>query len=130
MTNIQQSLFDYAQLDTETRIVVQQEDKEFDRNMGEASNSFIFACQNLGKIHEALKYKRPGFDEYCRNKKGLSRATAYKMLNVAKMCLDSGHIPIDSKEALYLLAEPSTPDEASITHLAKIVRKWFLWANK
>jgi hypothetical protein len=34
------------------------------------------------------------------------------MLNVAEMCAESAHIQIDSKEALYLLAEPSTPDEA------------------
>ena len=105
-------LFNYQQLDSETRIVVQQEDKEFDRNIGEANQSFVHACKNLPRIHDALRYKRPGFDDYCQSKPGLSRATAYKMLNVAKMCLDSGHISIESKEALYLLAAPSTPEPA------------------
>lgn len=106
------TIFDYQQLDTETRIVVQQEDKEFDRNMGEANQSFVHACKNLKRIHEALKYQRPGFVDYCQSKSGLGERTAYKMLDVAKMFADSANIQIDSREALYLLAAPSTPAEA------------------
>ncbi len=104
------TIFDYSQLDTSTRIVVQQEDKEFDRNMGEANGSFIYACKNLQRIQEALRYRRPGFAEYCNNKPGLSSSTAYRMLSVAKMFPESGNIPIQSREAIYLLAEPSTPE--------------------
>jgi hypothetical protein len=109
----QLTLFDYGELDSETRIVVQQEDKEFDENMQASGNAFIRACKNLYRIHKALKYKRPGFDEYCKGKPGLSRATAYKMLDIGKMCLESGHIPqLESREVLYLLASPSTPEAA------------------
>ena len=106
------TVFDYAQLDTSTRIIVQQEDKEFDRNMGEANGSFLYACKNLQRIQEVLRYKRPGFAEYCNNKPGLSNSTAYRMLNVAKMFPDSGNIPIQSREAIYLLADPLIPEEA------------------
>ncbi len=108
----QLALFDYSQLDAETRIVVRLNDEQFDRYMNEANTNFFYACQNLQRIHEVLRYKRPGFVEYCNSKPGLSWATAHKMLNVAKMLSDSDNIPISSKEALYLLAEPSTPDEA------------------
>lgn len=110
----QLALFDYNQLDPETCTIIQQEDKEYDRNMGESGTSFIYACKNLQRIHAALKYKRPGFVEYCNSKPGLSWGTAHKMLNVAKMLLDSDNINIDSKEALYLLAASSTPDEARV----------------
>ncbi len=106
------TLFDYGQLDMESRIVVQQEDKEFERNMGDAGNSFIEACKSLTRIHEALKYKRPGFTDYVGSKQGLSLETARKMLNVARMLPDSSNIRIASREALYLLADPSTPEEA------------------
>lgn len=101
----------YQQLDNETRVIVQREDEEFDRNMGEANTSFVHACKNLQRIHEALRYKRPGFVDYCNSKPGLAERTAYKMLDVAKMFADSANISIESKEALYLLAAPSTPDE-------------------
>ena len=80
--------------------------------MGEANGSFIYACKNLQRIQEALRYKRPGFAEYCNNKPGLSSSTAYRMLNVAKMFPDSGNISIQSREAIYLLAETSTPESA------------------
>lgn len=91
---------------------MQQEDKEFDQNMGEAGTSFIRACHNLKRIHETLKYKRPGFLEWCGSKPGLKESTAYRMMDVAKMFPDSGNILIQSKEALYLLASPSTPESA------------------
>ncbi len=93
------TVFDFSQLDTSTRIVVQQEDKEFDRNIGEANGSFIYACKNLLRIQEALKYKRPGFVDYCNGKTGLSSSTAYRMINVAKMFPESGNIPLESREA-------------------------------
>jgi len=114
MTDNQLALFDYGTLDPESRIVVQQEDKEFDHNMGDAGTSFIRACHNLRRIHEALKYKRPGFVQYCESKPGLSQKTAWKMLNVAEMLVENTNIPGASKEALYLLAAPSTPEAARL----------------
>jgi hypothetical protein len=105
-------LFNYGQLDAEARIVVQQEDKEFDRNMNESGASFLRACHNVRRIQEVLKYKRPGFVDWCDSKPGMSSSTAYKMLNVAQMFPESGNILEASKEVLYLIAAPSTPDEA------------------
>ena len=103
-------------------MVVQQADIEFDKNISEANNSFILACQNLQHIHEVLRYKRPGFEEYCHSKK-LPPPTAYKMLNVAKMSINFIDIPMGQfgKSALYLLAEPSTP-EAAITEVLERAR--------
>lgn len=109
-TAIQTNIFDFTALDSETRIVVQQEDKEYDRNMGDAGSNFLRACHNLKRIHDALRYKRPGFVDYSRSKQGLATATAYRMIDVAKMFPESRNIYIDSKEALYLLASPNTPE--------------------
>lgn len=108
----QLTLFDYSALDPETRIVVQQEDKEFDRHMGDAGTAFVRACHNLQKIHAALKSKRPGFQEWVASKGGLSHGTAYRMLDVARMYPNLGQIPSSSPSALYLLASPSTPEAA------------------
>lgn len=107
-------MFDYGQLDVETRIVVQQEDKEFDRNARSAGESYIEACRNLLRIHEALRYKRPGFVDYVKHKNGLSWGTAHKMLGIARdrMLSESDNIRIESREALYLFADPSTPEAA------------------
>jgi hypothetical protein len=105
--------FDYSPLDAETRIVVQQEDKEFDQHMSASGTSFMAACKNVQRIHEALRYKSPGFVEYCRSKPGLSQQTANRMIAVANMLLESGNIPaIASREVLYLLASSSTPHDA------------------
>jgi hypothetical protein len=103
--------FDLLALDAEARIVVQQEDKEFDRNMDDAGRGFVRACRNLQRIHEALRYKRPGFVDYIATKPGLSQGTAYRMLDVAKKFPNLGNIDA-APSALYLLAAPSTPDEA------------------
>lgn len=103
--------FDFNALDVETRVVVVQENKEFDENMEDAATKFSRACRNIKRIHEALRYKRPGFREYYESKPGLSKSTAYRMLSIAEMCPDSGQIQAD-KEALYLLAKPTTTEEA------------------
>jgi len=79
--------FDYAALDPETRIVVAQEDKEFDRSMEDSGRHFVRACQSLQRIHEALRYKRPGFVDYITTKPGLAQSTAYRMLDVAPRCV-------------------------------------------
>jgi phage N-6-adenine-methyltransferase len=106
-------LFDYMGLDTETRIIVQQEDKEFDQNMESAGRSFVFACRNLQRIHKTLLYTRPGFVEYIAAKPGMSKSTAYRMIDVAKMFPNLGNISA-APSALYLLAAPSTPEPARI----------------
>jgi hypothetical protein len=104
-------VFAYANLDADTRTVVQQEDQAFDRNMHAAGASFMHACYNLRRIHEALRYQRPGFDAYCASKPGLSKSTAYRMLEVANMFPNLGDIQA-APSALYVLAAPSTPEPA------------------
>jgi hypothetical protein len=111
--------FNYADLDAETRIVVSQEDKEFDRYIEDSGRGFIRACQSLQRIHEALRYKRPGFVDYIATKPGLTNGTAYRMLSVAKMFPNLGNIDA-APSALYLLAAPSTPDEAREDALARV----------
>lgn len=111
VTFVKDTGFDFNALDVETRVVVVQEDKEFNENMEDASTKFTRACRNIKRIHEALRYKRPGFREYYESKPGLSKSTAYRMLSIAEMCPESGQIQAD-KEALYLLAKPTTTEEA------------------
>src|SRR4051812_41845638 len=110
--------FDYEALDADTRATVQLEDSVFERRMAEAGTSFIRACHALKRIHDVLRYNRPGFQDYCNSKPGLRHVTAYRMLHVAEMCSESEHIRIESKEALYLLAAPSTPEAARVEALA------------
>src|SRR6266496_3292476 len=119
MEAIQNTFFDYAELDAETRIVVQQEDKEFDHNISTVGISYVRACHNLDRIHRALRYKRPGFVDYVSSKPGLSIGTAHKMLNVARMFSESENIPIASKEALNILAAPDTPDDVRDAFIAR-----------
>ncbi len=116
MTIIQSSIFDFAALDSETRVVVQQEDKEFDQNIGTVGASYVRACHNLTRIHAALRYQHPGFVDYCRSKPGLSNGTAYKMIDVAKKFPESGNILIESREALHILASaPADAREEALT---------------
>src|SRR5262245_21142656 len=97
--------FNYDQLDPKIRKLVQWEGQEFDHNMSEAGVKFIHACHNLKRIQELLKYKRPGFVEWCNSKFDLSNGTVYRMLDVANMFPNLGNIPpIESPSALYLLA--------------------------
>lgn len=111
--------FDLGALDPEARIVVAQEDKEFERHMEDAGAGFVRACHSLRRIHEALRYKRPGFDTYCESKSGLSRSTAYRMLDIAEKCPDSGHFSFAGREVFYLLFASSTPEPARIEALAR-----------
>lgn len=104
-----QLAFDYQQLDTETRTIVQQEDKEFDQNITRGNGCYTLAGRNLGRIQEALRYKHPGFVEYLRAKQ-VPQNTAYKLIHIGQMFTES--VNISSVEALALLAAPSTPDEA------------------
>jgi hypothetical protein len=79
--------------------------------MSDAGTDFVRACHSLKRIHEALRYKRPGFVDYCQSKPGLSNGTAYRMIDVAKMFPNLGNIQ-SGPSALYLLASPSTPESA------------------
>lgn len=108
--------FDFNALDVATRVVVVQEDKEFDQNIEDAGTKFIRACHNIRRIHEALRYKRPGFAEYYATKRGLRKRTAYKMILVSEMCAENAQI-LAAKEALYLLAKGTTPREAQLEAL-------------
>lgn len=112
-------LFDLETLDIDTRDIVQREDQDFDRNMGEAGRNFILACHNLSAIHIALKYKRPGFVNYCASKPGLSDRTAGRMLRVSEML---GTVPniVASQTSLYLLADNSTPEAARENIIARM----------
>lgn len=106
---IQLTLFDFNQLDTETRTIAQREDREFDQNIGTGNKGYIMAGQNLARLQQLLKYKKPGFVGYL-NSKRIPQNTAYKLINIGKMFTES--VNISSIEALALLAAPSTPNEA------------------
>lgn len=110
--------FDYEALDADTRATVRREDDEFERRMAESGTSFILACHALKRIHDVLRYNRPGFGDYCNSKPGLRQWTANRMLHVAEMLVESTDIQVESKEALYLLAAPSTPEAARVEALA------------
>ena len=68
----------------------------------------------LGNIPIEVKDRLPhgAFGGWLESEFAWSDRTAQKFINVAKMLVESTNIPIDSKEALYLLAAPSTPEQA------------------
>jgi hypothetical protein len=105
-------LFDYGQLDGETRIVVQQRASEI--------KSLVRAtAENIAQIGEKLTEVRArlhngGFNGWLESEFGWSRRTAYNFIAVYEKFRDRANFAqLDiATSALYLLAAQSTPDEA------------------
>ena len=100
----------FKKLDTETRLIVHQNDKEFDEHVENSANQYLKACRALQRIQEALRYKHPGFADYITHKPGLSNHNAYRMIAIAEK-FDSLSSINASKMAFYILA--SAPEEIS-----------------
>ncbi len=106
--------FDYQILDTETRIVIRQRLDEAKSLMRQGLWNMIKAGGKFAEIRERLRHnKSGGFDGWIEFE-NLGRSTIYQFINLYEAfgnCPNFGQLDIQ-KTAAYLLAAPSTPDEA------------------
>lgn len=103
--------FDYDTLDSETRIVVQQRTSEIKILMRRTAQDIIDIGQKLISVKEQLEHGQ--FRNWLKAEFDWSVRTAARFMQVATRfkCANLAHLNI-AASALYLLAEPSTPDEA------------------
>lgn len=103
--------FDYGALDSETRIVVQQRTGEI-RSLVRRSAQDV--CDLGAKLIEVKDRLGDGnFREWLRSEFGWSHMTAYRFIRVHERFGRNNLLQVDvAPSALYLLAAPSTPEEA------------------
>lgn len=109
-------LFDYGQLDVETRIVVQQRTSEIKDLLRSALGDMIEAGRKCKEVRDALRHNKSGGFMGWVDREGLGRQTVY---NIISMHDAFGNYPkfgqLDiAKTAAYLLAAPSTPEPARL----------------
>ncbi len=108
MTAIQTTLFDYAALDSETRIVVQQRTSEIKALMKRAASDIIDIGQKLIEVKARLGHGN--FQGWLTGEFEWSVHTARNFMRVAETFGEKDKISLFAPSALYLLAAPSTPE--------------------
>jgi len=103
--------FDYATLDAKIRSNVQQRTNKIRTLMRRTAQDIIDIGQNLISVKEQLEHGQ--FRDWLKVEFGWSVRTAARFMRVAKKFKSANlsHLNV-AASALYLLAEPSTPDEA------------------
>lgn len=108
---IQASLFDYAGLDAETRIVVQQRTEELKTMFRRTAEDIVEVGRKLDDVRDRLRDGQ--FDGWLRAEFNMSRRTAYNFMNVFERFGNANFAQLDiAASALYVLSAPSTSDEA------------------
>lgn len=110
-------LFDYAALDSETRIVVQQRTSEIKALMKRAASDIIEIGQKLIEVRSKLGHGH--FEGWIKSEFDWTRQTAYRFINVADHFSGCNNLLQMAPSALYLLAAPSTPDSARQEAIAR-----------
>lgn len=110
MTIVQTNIFDYAALDSETRIVVQQRTSEIKALMKRAASDIIEIGQKLIEVKARLGHGN--FRPWLKIEFDWSQDTAHNFMNVASKFGNFPNLDGMAPSALYLLAAPSTPEEA------------------
>lgn len=117
MTEIMQSsLFDYGQLDAETRIVVQQRTEEIKVLVRRSAQDIIDIGNKLIDVKARLGHGN--FGGWLESEFSWSEGTARRFINVALNMRQIDHGDRFEMKALYLLAAPSTPEAARIEAIA------------
>lgn len=109
--NTQLTLFDYTMLSPETRIVVQQRTSEIKTLMRRTAQDIVDIGQKLIEVKGRLGHGQFGAWLECEFE--WTTTTAWRFMNVAERFSNLENLDFASS-ALYLLAEPSTPDLARI----------------
>jgi N6-adenosine-specific RNA methylase IME4 len=110
VTDIEQpSLFDYASLDGDTRVFVQEKAQAIHARLKRTAEDIIAIGQDLMAVKEKLPDMK--FSAWLRSEFGMTRSMAYNFINVSKRfpngCPNFGQVSVS---VLYELAAPSTPD--------------------
>lgn len=105
-------MFDYAALDAETRIVVQQRTTEIKALMKRAASDIIEIGQKLIDVKARLGHGN--FRPWLKMEFDWSQDTAQNFMNVAAKFGNFPNLDGMAPSALYLLAAPSTPESARI----------------
>lgn len=105
-------VFDYGQLDVETRIVVQQRASEIKTLMKRTAQDIIEIGGKLLDVKEKLNHGE--FGVWLDKEFGWSQGTARRYMSVALNIGQIDHGDRFDAKALYLLAAPSTPEPARI----------------
>lgn len=116
---MQLALFDYHQLDSETRIVVQQRAGEIRALVRSTAENIMDIGSKLLEVQ--VKLGNGQFDTWLQHEFQWSRRTAYNFIGVHKQFGGRANFAqMDiATSALYLLAAPSTPDEARAEAIAR-----------
>lgn len=109
-TTIIQAAFDYARLDTETRIVVQQRTEEIRVLVRRSAQDIIDIGTKLIEIKARLGHGN--FGTWLDAEFGWNWKTATSLMNVATKFVNFTNLNQFAPSALYLLAAPSTPEDA------------------
>lgn len=106
----QLTLFDYNALDSETRVIVQQKAVEIRDRMRSAAQAVIEIGERLIDVKERLGHGK--FGQWLDAEFQWSADTARNYMNVAERFGQNPKISEFAPSALYLLAAPSTPEDA------------------
>lgn len=118
MQALQTALFNYADLDTETCIVVQQRTGEIKAVMKRAARDIIEIGEKLSEVKARLGYGK--FGEWLESEFEWSERTARQFMTVADTFKSANFADLQiAPSALYLLAAPSTPDAARDEAIAR-----------
>lgn len=108
---VQSSLFDYASLDTETRIVVQQRTEEIKVLVRRSAQDIIDIGNKLIDVKARLGHGN--FGGWLDAEFGWTDRTARQFMSVAEKFKSENFSVLEiGASALYLLASPSTPEAA------------------
>lgn len=101
--------FDYENLDSEQRIVIQQRTGEIKERLRRSAQDIWEIGQKLAEVRSQIKHGQ--FEIWLKAEFGWSRRTAYNFINVYETLAERANLAqIDiATSALYLLAAPSTP---------------------
>lgn len=107
--SIQLAKFDYAGLDRQTRIVVEQRTTEIRDRMGRAAQNVVEIGERLLAVKAELGHGN--FGHWLQSEFGWEVKTAQRMMNVANVFKNDNLSNLQiAPSALYLLANDSTPE--------------------
>lgn len=116
-TDTQITLFDYAALDSETRIVVQQRTDEIKTLVRRSAQDIVDIGQKLIDVKARLGHGY--FRAWLASEFDWTPQTAVSFMRVAEKFGQISEILTFAPSALYLLASPSTPEAARIEALER-----------
>ena len=109
--------FTYADLDAETRVVVQQKTSEIRGLMRRAAQDVVEIGLRLIEVKDRLPHGQ--FGQWLGKEFSWSHDTAARLMGVAKRMGQIPHGAEFEARALYLLAAPTTPEEARTEAIAR-----------